>query len=127
MEASGTSRDEGGAERRAQLLDPRRLVGGGVLRRNCGFAIGATRSPPSEAEQDAADAEALYAVLEQQVLPAYYERDAARAAAALDRADAGVDRRARRRASATDRMVAEYVERLYLPAHSGERSTALAE
>ena len=74
------------------------------------------RIPP--AEQDLADAEALYAVLEEQVLPAYYERD-----------DAGLPQRwiALMRESiaelgprfGTARMAAEYVERLYLPAHEG--------
>ena len=68
--------------------------------------------------QDEADAEALFAVLEEQVLPAYYERD-----------DAGLPQRwiALMRESiaelgpqfGTARMAAEYVERLYLPAHEG--------
>ena len=84
----------------------------------CGFAIGGPDHEGSEAEQDAADAEALYAVLEEQVLPAYYERD-----------DAGLPQRwlALMRESiaelgprfGTARMAAEYVERLYLPAHEG--------
>ena len=83
----------------------------------CGFAIEST-AEGSEAEQDAADAEALYAVLEQQVLPAYYERD-----------ETGLPQRwiELMRASiaelgprfGTARMAAEYVERLYLPAHEG--------
>ena len=65
-----------------------------------------------------ADAAALYAVLEEQVLPAYYERD-----------DTGLPQRwiALMRESiaalgprfGTARMAAEYVERLYLPAHEG--------
>jgi len=85
----------------------------------CGFAIeGAAEEGASEAEQDEADATALYAVLEEQVLPAYYERD-----------DAGLPQRwiALMRESiaelgprfGTARMAAEYVERLYLPAHEG--------
>ena len=84
----------------------------------CGFAIGDSAAEASEAAQDEADAEALYAVLEQQVLPAYYERD-----------EAGLPQRwiALMRESiavlgprfGTARMVAEYVERLYLPAHEG--------
>jgi starch phosphorylase len=78
-----------------------------------GFAIEAAAT---ETEQDAADADALYAVLEEHVLPAYYERD-----------DAGLPQRwieLMRESIAelgprfgTARMVAEYVERLYLPAH----------
>jgi starch phosphorylase len=41
----------------------------------CGFAIGDSEVEATDAEQDEADAEALYAVFEEQVLPAYYERD----------------------------------------------------
>jgi len=83
-----------------------------------GFAIATLEGEASEAEQDEADAEALYAVLEEQVIPAYYERD-----------DAGLPQRwiALMRESiaelgprfGTARMVAEYVDRLYLPAHEG--------
>ena len=83
-----------------------------------GFAIGDHGHAASEEEQDAADAEALFAVLEEQVLPAYYNRD-----------DDGLPRRwieMMRHSIAelgadfgTNRMVAEYVERLYLPAHEG--------
>ena len=82
----------------------------------CGFAIGGPEVEASEAQQDEADAEALYAVLEEQVLPAFYERD-----------EAGIPQRwiALMRESiaelgprfGTARMAAEYVERLYLPAH----------
>jgi glycogen phosphorylase len=83
-----------------------------------GFAIETPEAEASEAEQDEADAEALYAVLEEQVLPAYYERN-----------EAGLPQRwieLMRESIAelgprfgTARMVAEYVERLYLPAHEG--------
>src|SRR5262249_26375072 len=41
----------------------------------CGFAIGGPEPTAGDAEQDEADGAALYAVLEEQVLPAYYERD----------------------------------------------------
>ncbi len=87
-----------------------------AYRPEVGFAIDSGAAAAGDAEQDAADAEALYAVLEQAVLPAYYERD-----------EAGVPQRwvALMRESiaelgprfGTARMVAEYVERLYLPAH----------
>jgi starch phosphorylase len=83
-----------------------------------GFAIGDHHIAANEAEQDLADAESLYAVLEQEVLPAYYERD-----------EHGLPRRwidMMRHSIAelgtqfsTNRMVVEYVERLYLPAHRG--------
>jgi glycogen phosphorylase len=81
-----------------------------------GFAIGNGDVLSTDEEQDAADAESLYRVLEEQVLPAYYERD-----------ENGLPTRwiEMMRHSigelgpqfGTNRMVAEYVERLYLPAH----------
>jgi starch phosphorylase len=86
-----------------------------------GFAIGTEDAAATEEEQDAADAEALFAALEQQVLPAYYERD-----------EHGLPQRwieMMRHSIAelgtqfsTNRMVMEYVERLYLPAHRESRS-----
>jgi glycogen phosphorylase len=88
-----------------------------------GFAIETLDGAASETEQDEADADALYAVLEEQVLPAYYERD-----------EAGLPQRwteLMRESIAelgprfgTARMVAEYVERLYLPAHEGASRVA---
>jgi starch phosphorylase len=90
---------------------------------DCGFAIPSLEGDASEAEQDEADAEALYSVLEEEVLPAYYERD-----------EAGLPQRwieLMRESIAelgprfgTARMVAEYVERLYLPAHEGASRVA---
>ena len=82
-----------------------------------GFAIGGQEdAAATEEEQDAADAEALFSVLEQHVLPAYFERD-----------ERGLPLRwieMMRHSIAelgtqysTNRMVREYVERLYLPAH----------
>ena len=63
-------------------------------------------------------AEALYAVLEQQVLPTYYERDGTgvpqRWTALMRESIAELGPR-----FGTARMAAEYVERLYLPAHEG--------
>ena len=81
-----------------------------------GFAIGGQEQAVSDDEQDAADAEALFAVLEQQVLPAFFERDAAGLPSRwleLMRhsiAELGTE-------FSTNRMVREYVDRLYLPAH----------
>ncbi len=89
-----------------------------------GWAIGGNDELPGEDEQDAADAESLFAVLEQQVLPTYFERN-----------EAGLPLRwieMMRHSIAelgteygTNRMVREYVERLYLPAHR-DHSAALA-
>jgi len=81
-----------------------------------GFAIGGEEQAGTEEEQDAADAEALFAVLEQQVLPAFFERDAdglpTRWVEMMRHsiAELGTE-------FSTNRMVQEYVERLYLPAH----------
>ena len=81
-----------------------------------GFAIGDESTPATEEEQDAADAEALFAVLEQQVVPAYYERDKKGLPSRWIEmmrhsiAELGTE-------FSTNRMVIEYVERLYLPAH----------
>jgi glycogen phosphorylase len=90
----------------------------------CGFAIeGATEEGATEAEQDEADARALYAVLEEQVLPAYYERDEAglpqRWIALMRESIAELGPR-----FGTARMVAEYVERFYLPAHESQPRAA---
>jgi starch phosphorylase len=81
-----------------------------------GFAIGGEETAATEEDQDALDTEALYAVLEQRVLPAYYERDE-RGLPPLwiemmrhSIAELGTQFN-------TNRMVMEYVERLYLPAH----------
>jgi starch phosphorylase len=82
-----------------------------------GWAIGGTEEHPDEAAGDAADAAALLSVLEHEVIPTFYDRD-----------DAGLPRRwlAMMRESVaelgerfnTGRMVAEYVQRYYLPAHA---------
>jgi starch phosphorylase len=81
-----------------------------------GFAIGGEADGQSDDEQDALDAAALFDVLENQIVPAYYERD-----------ERGLSGRwlALMRASIeqlgseynTNRIVREYVETMYLPAH----------
>ncbi|HEY2888454.1 MAG TPA: hypothetical protein VGJ17_07545, partial [Candidatus Limnocylindrales bacterium] len=76
---------------------------------------GGRESLPDEAAQDWADAMDLYRILETEVVPAYYERDAAGIPAAWIQL--------MRRSIATNvwrfsttRMLHEYTERLYLPA-----------
>ncbi len=91
---------------------------------SCGFAIeGLAGEDADEAEQDEADAEALYAVLSDQVLPAYYERDEdglpQRWIALMRESIAELGPR-----YGTARMVTEYVDRLYLPAHEGASKIA---
>jgi starch phosphorylase len=75
-----------------------------------GFAIGGDWIASDDAAQDAADAEALYEVLEQQVIPAYYDRE--RWLELMRNSIAELGARFN-----TNRMLIEYVERLYLPAH----------
>jgi starch phosphorylase len=89
-----------------------------------GFAVDGGAVAESDGEQDASDAEALFAVLEQEVVPAYYERDAnglpARWLEMMRHSIAELGTQ-----FGTIRMVEEYVERLYLPAGSGRaRSVA---
>jgi glycogen phosphorylase len=75
-----------------------------------GFAIDGDHVTSDNAAQDAVDAEALYGVLEEQVIPAYYDRDRW----------LGLMRNSIARLGArfnTNRMLVEYVESLYLPAH----------
>ena len=87
-----------------------------------GWAIGGRETNPDEGAQDWSDAQDLYRILEQELVPAYYERD-----------EDGVPTRfvqlMRNSMSSTlwrfstTRMLHEYVERLYLPA-AGAHDTA---
>jgi starch phosphorylase len=80
-----------------------------------GWLIQPARELGDQAAQDAADAEALYRLLEDEVVPAFYERDAQ-----------GVPRRWLARVKqairtvaprfSSRRMVKDYVEQMYLPA-----------
>ncbi len=85
-----------------------------------GWAIGGRESSADEGAQDHADSQELYRLLEEEIVPRFFERD-----------DAGVPRPwlETMRASvegaiwqfSTARMVMEYVDRLYMPAvRSGE-------
>ena len=80
-----------------------------------GWAIGGRETSKDEEAQDWADAQALYELLEEQIVPAFYERDKRGVPPAwLDHMRAAM-------ASSiwefsTSRMLQEYVEQLYLPA-----------
>jgi len=81
-----------------------------------GFAIGGSEQAHSDDEQDALDATALFEVLEREVVPAYYDRDAR----GLPSRWLGLMRDSIERLGSefnTNRMVREYVETMYLPAH----------
>jgi glycogen phosphorylase len=80
-----------------------------------GWAIGAERQYPNEAAQDEADVLSLYAILEDEIVPLYYDRD-----------DNGIPRGwvAKMRSSiqtvapdySMDRMLKDYVNKFYMPA-----------
>ena len=82
---------------------------------NNGWAIDAGKSFKSRAQQDRYDADALYDVLETQVIPTFYDRDTAglprRWIAMMKNSIATVCSQFN-----THRMVGEYTERYYLPA-----------
>jgi starch phosphorylase len=79
-----------------------------------GFAVGPDAHPSNIEEQDRVDAENLYRVLSEEVIPAFYERDASglprRWIKMIRRAIAGLTPRYH-----TRRMVQEYVTKYYLP------------
>ena len=80
-----------------------------------GWAIGGRETNPDEGAQDWADAQALYGILEDDVVPGYYNRDERGLPASW------VETMRRSMAStlwrfSTTRMLHEYTERLYLPA-----------
>ena len=80
-----------------------------------GWAIGGRETNPDEGAQDWADAQDLYRILEEDVVPAFYGRDE------RDIPAAWVETMRRSMAStlwrfSTTRMLHEYTERLYLPA-----------
>ncbi|HSP19093.1 MAG TPA: alpha-glucan family phosphorylase, partial [Myxococcaceae bacterium] len=80
-----------------------------------GWAIGGRETNPDEGAQDWADAQDLYRILEQELVPAYYERDEdrlpSRWAQLMRNSIASTIWR-----FSTARMLHEYTERLYLPA-----------
>jgi len=102
------------AKRDRQPQRPRRLVGRGLDRRQW-LGVSGPGSTPDEAAQDWADAMDLYRILEDEVVPQYYEVDAA------GLHHRWIERMRRSMATtlcgfSTTRMLHEYTERLYLPA-----------
>ncbi len=80
-----------------------------------GWAIGGRETNPDEGAQDWADAQELYRILEQEVVPRYYERDRNGLPVAwLDTARNSI--RTTIWQFSTTRMIEEYTEQLYLPA-----------
>jgi starch phosphorylase len=88
-----------------------------------GWAIGGREPSPDEEAQDAADADDLYRILEEEVVPRWYERDEKGLPLAwIELMKASIASTVWR--FSTTRMLEEYAEQLYLPAaHSSERPT----
>ena len=86
-----------------------------------GWAIPSADSAGDGAERDALEAASLYDLLEHQVAPRYYERDAAGVPTKWV-ADMRHTLRTLSPALSADRMVREYVETLYAPAAKAERA-----
>jgi starch phosphorylase len=88
-----------------------------------GWAIGGRETNPDEGAQDWADAQDLYRILEQELIPAYYERDQdgvpTRFVQLMRNSIASTIWR-----FSTTRMLHEYVERLYLPAAGADVAAA---
>jgi starch phosphorylase len=90
-----------------------------------GFAIAAAEQGTDDDDQDALDAAALFDVLEQHVVPAFYEREehglprrwVALMRASIERLGSEFD---------TNRMVREYVDTMYLPSHRARSALTVA-
>jgi glycogen phosphorylase len=122
LEASGTSGMKAGMNGvlNASILDGWWPEG---YAPELGWAIGAGFETESEEEQDAHDRESLYGLLEQEIVPTYYELGAGglpeRWLAMMKASIAGVGAQFN-----THRMVADYAERYYVPAHRDAAAVA---
>lgn len=84
-----------------------------------GWAIGGRETNPDEGAQDWADAQALYRILEEEIVPRWYDRGPD----GLPRDWLATMRQSIKTTMwrfSTTRMLEEYVERLYLPAAQGD-------
>jgi len=85
-----------------------------------GWAIGRGEVYEDPEEQDQVEGEALYSLLEEEIVPLFYDRDRA----GLPRGWIALMKSSMRKLGAffnTHRMVQEYLEKLYLPAHRAGR------
>jgi glycogen phosphorylase len=88
-----------------------------------GWAIGGRETNPDDGAQDWADAQDLYRILEEEIVPRYYDRDE------RGLPSVWVDLMRRSMASSlwrfsTTRMLHDYVEKMYLPAATSARASA---
>ncbi len=113
LEASGTSGMKAAANGIVNLSGLDGWWDEGWLGDN-GWAIGGRETNPDEAAQDYADAMDLYRLLEQEVVPLYYDRTDDIPGAWLEKMRHSISSTIWR--FSTTRMLHEYLERLYLPA-----------
>ena len=124
LEASGTSGMKGAANGVVNLSVLDGWWDEGWTGDN-GWAIGGRVTNPDEGAQDWADALDLYRILEDEVVPRYYERTAA----GLPREWLALMKRSMATTIwrfSTTRMLHEYAEQLYLPAAGVDMSTLAA-
>ena len=124
LEASGTSGMKAGANGVVNLSVLDGWWDEGWTGDN-GWAIGGRETNPDEGAQDWADAQDLYRILEQEVVPRYYERDA------KGLPTTWVEQMRRSMGStvwnfSTTRMLHDYVERMYLPVGEDALAAAVA-
>ncbi len=117
MEACGTSGMKALFNGGPQLLGPRRLVGRGVQRPER-LRHRSRRTARDPEAQDARDAEALYRVLETEILPLYYDRDALGVPRSWVARTKNALQSLAWRFNA-DRMVMDYARDFYLPPVGG--------
>ena len=82
-----------------------------------GWSIGGPENYKSEAERDAVEAESLYSLIEQEIAPTYYAQDEK----GLSSSWINLMKESIRQIAPvfnTNRMVKEYYERFYIPAHN---------
>ncbi|MCK7508832.1 MAG: hypothetical protein MZV70_35620 [Desulfobacterales bacterium] len=108
-------RHEGGHQRRPQLQHPRRLVVRGLPRNRRAGAIGNGEEYEDHAYQDAVESQALYNLLENEVVPCFYDRKNGDLPKRwLEKMKASI--KMAMEGFCSLRMVRDYAETLYTPA-----------